>query len=378
MPDLMEQLRGHAASLDTSAVPVTVDEITLRAPRRRRPARLVAVAAVAAMGMLAAVAVQVARRDAAEVKVVNTPPQVEAAVLYYSDGATVVRHEVGTGEERRVLLPGVTEMLVAGDTLFVTAFRPETDGSPFLTTDAFALAANFGQSPVALGESRILVRSLTPNRVWLWDGRWAGELREATPDGTVTATTPAPEVHPVAALPGGFVGDGTVLWSIEHQEPTPVAEKPRRSPHMFIAATGRTVIWVGCDDDAPDVPDTCRLHLTDLDGDDRTILIDWGLWRDLALPAGAVSGDGRTLALAFDKDESHAQLLRIDLESARVLSAEQIPPTDDDEYPFRLAWASGGRCIALTSVHATSVSLTCPDGSRATVRVPARTVIAGR
>lgn len=375
MPDLEYQLRRYADHLETVAPPLSIDDIERSDPGSHRPKRLIVAAAVMITVALVA-ALELRADDESEVAAGTS---VSAAVVFYADGDSLVRRDVGTGEERRTRLDGtqsVLDLLVVGDTLFALTEPAGHDGN--YTRQALAVDANLTGTPRPLGPSMVLLASVEPGRVWLWDGDWDGELREVDTTGNVTATTPTPSGFPFAAIPGGFVIDLPLYhlgaWNTDNATSSPLAAAAdERFQQQFLATHDTTMVWLGCDNDAV-VP--CGLHITDAGGRRRTIEVDWTI--DLRA-AGAISSDGDTLALVTGEAASNVFL--IDLREGRILTEqtlltdERLAPAGVGDQP-ELAWVAEDECVAWTSV--AGISLRCrDDGSTASILTPARTPIAG-
>lgn len=375
MSDLDHHLRDYAAHLEAAASPVTTDELRLRLPVAAHRRRFLAAAAVILVAAALTGALHALRDDRSEV---TAGGSVSGTVLFYADAGSIVRHDLGTGNERRVALPHTTtvlKLLVVDDTLF--ALAGSTDNAGRVISEAVAVDLDLTGAPRSLGPSQILVPSLNRGRVWLWDGNWDGELREVDSHGTMTATTPAPSGFPFAAVPGGFVIDlpnyHLGVWDTAREGSRPLAAEPGRSSDQLVAVHDGTIIWLGCDDSAP-VP--CGLHVTEADGSRRTIVMEWNHenWS-----AGAVTTTGDTLAVITS--EATPRLILVDLRLGRVLS-QQVLTVEERPAPGglgdqpELRWVANDRCIAWTSGSGTSV--TCPgDESQGSVGTPPRTPIAG-
>lgn len=376
MSNLNHHLRDYAARLEAAALPVTTDELRRRLPVAAHRRRFLAAAAVILVAIALTGALYALRDDRSEV---TAGESISGTVLFYADAGSIVRRDIGTGNERRVALPNTTtvlKLLVVDDTLF--ALAGSTDDAGSVISEAVAVDVDLTGVPRSLGPSQILVASLKRGSVWLWDGSWDGELRQVDPHGMVTARTPAPSGFPYAAVPGGFVIDlpnyHLGVWDTASGGSRPLAAEPGRSSHQLVAAHDGAIIWLGCDDSAP-VP--CGLHITEVDGGRRTIAMEWNHenWS-----AGAISREGDTLAIVTN--EATPRLLLVDLNLGRVLS-EQMLTVDERPAPGglgdqpELRWVANDKCIAWTSGSGTSVN--CPgDGSQASVGTPTRTPIAGR
>lgn len=374
MSDLDQQLHDYARQLDAGAPTVTVEEVQQRrSGGSRRPVFVVAAAVVLVVAAVAGGVVLGGSEDAARVAADGALGE---AVLVYADGGTLVRVELGTGTDHRRRLSGtesVMQLLVVGDTV-VALVEPSHEPEASFVPEAIAIDLDLTDAPRPLGKSVILVRSVQPDRVWLWDGDWEGELREVTTDGETTATTPAPPGAPAAAIPDGFVIDlanyqlGT--WNAAGQESTPLAREPQRSAHQLIAVHDSTIIWLGCDA-ALALP--CGLHLTDADGGTRSLLLDWEAGR---AHTGAVTRDGTTLAVILNG--ATPQLVLVDLHTAQVVLSRRLAARGaaDAADPPSLVWVASDKCVAWTTDAGTSVD--CPiDGSTIQVDTPPRTPLGG-